>query len=88
MRYSARRRNIAWSADPRTDAAREALDRLLSSEDTFIYRHKLAPGEGYVSNNLLHNRTGFRESATGESKRVLLRTRYLDRAIAPSGPDT
>jgi hypothetical protein len=41
-----------------------------------------------VSNNLLHNRTGFRESATGESKRVLLRTRYLDRAIAPSGPDT
>jgi hypothetical protein len=88
MRYSARGRNIAWKTDPGTDAAREALGLLLSREDTYIYRHKLAPGEGYVSNNVLHNRTGFQEPADDRMQRVLLRTRYLDRVSAPPNSGT
>lgn len=86
MRYSARNRNIVWHADRRTDAAREELGRLFSSDDVYIFRHKLAPGEGYVSNNVLHNRTGFQATVSGQPQRVLLRTRYLDRVTAPTVP--
>ena len=85
MRYSARTRNIAWRRDTATDAARDALDRLFSSNDGYIFRHKLAPGEGYVSNNVLHNRTGFAEPGGDHPTRLLLRTRYLDRTFPGSG---
>jgi Taurine catabolism dioxygenase TauD, TfdA family len=83
MRYSARARNILWKPSPALDAARARLTGLLSRPDVYMFRHKLKPGEGYVSNNVLHNRTGFTNgSGTG---RLLLRTRYLDRAQAPRG---
>jgi len=77
MRYSARSRNISWKSSPTLDAARERLDRLLSQPSVYMFQHKLKPGEGYVSNNVLHNRTGFTDP-TGAG-RLLLRTRYLDR---------
>ena len=83
MRYSARSRHIEWKSDPALSAARERLTRLLSQPSVYMFRHKLRPGEGYVSNNVLHNRTGFVES-TGAG-RLLLRARYLDRA-GTSGP--
>jgi hypothetical protein len=83
MRYSARTRNIEWKPSPALDAARERLTGLLSRPDVYMFRHKLKPGEGYVSNNVLHNRTGF-TTATG-ADRLLLRIRYLDRARAPGG---
>jgi len=79
MRYTARSRNAIWKNDPGTREAREALAQLFSSDDVYIFRHKLAPGEGYMSNNVLHNRTGFSESGDGRSGRTLLRTRYRDR---------
>jgi len=79
MRYTARTRNASWKQDQETQAARDALAQLFSSDDVHIFRHKLAPGEGYVSNNVLHNRSGFRESGSGCPSRTLLRTRYLDR---------
>jgi hypothetical protein len=85
MRYSARNRNIAWKDDAPTAAARAALDLLFSGDEHYIFRHKLAPGEGYVSNNVLHNRTGFRNSASGRPSRMLLRIRYLDRASSRPG---
>jgi alpha-ketoglutarate-dependent taurine dioxygenase len=77
MRYSARTRNVAWKADAALEAARRRLSRLLSHGGDYTFRYKLRPGEGYVSNNVLHNRTGFSDpTGTG---RLLLRTRYLDR---------
>jgi alpha-ketoglutarate-dependent taurine dioxygenase len=82
MRYSARARNIAWRKTPETQAARDALTRLFSSDYGYIFRHKLAPGEGYVSNNLLHNRTGFSMAGHGGPVRTLLRARYLDRVAS------
>jgi alpha-ketoglutarate-dependent taurine dioxygenase len=81
MRYSARTRSIAWKADPTLEAARGRLTRLLSQGGDYIFHHKLRPGEGYVSNNVLHNRTGFTDP-TGAG-RLLLRTRYLDRVAVP-----
>jgi hypothetical protein len=85
MRYTARKRNAAWREDPKTRAARDALARLFSSDDVYISRHKLAPGEGYVSNNLLHNRTGYRDSGGGRPGRTLLRMRYLDHTSPDPG---
>jgi hypothetical protein len=83
MRYSARTRNITWKSTPALDAARERLTRLLSQPNVYMFRYKLKPGEGYVSNNVLHNRTGFTDP-TGAG-RLLLRTRYLDRVQAFTG---
>ena len=83
MRYSARTRNITWKSTPALDAARERLTRLLSQPSVYMFRYKLKPGEGYVSNNVLHNRTGFTDP-TGAG-RLLLRTRYLDRVQAFTG---
>jgi alpha-ketoglutarate-dependent taurine dioxygenase len=85
MRYSARARNIAWRKSAKTQEARDALTRLFSSDDGYIFRHKLAPGEGYVSNNVLHNRTSFSIAEDGGPDRTLLRTRYLDRVAVAHG---
>ena len=83
IRYSARTRNLAGKSPAALDVARERLDRLLSQSSVYMFRHKLKPGEGYVSNNVLHNRAGFTDP-TGAG-RLLLRTRYLDRVQAFTG---
>jgi hypothetical protein len=83
MRYSARRLNVRWRDDPRTQAARAALDRLFSPEPVFTFRYRLQAGEGWISNNVLHNRTGFEDPADPGHGRLLYRVRYLDRIGAP-----
>jgi len=83
MRYSARTRNIQWKRTPALDTARERLADLLSQPGVYMFRHTLSPGEGYVSNNVLHSRAGFTDLAG--SGRLLLRTRYLDPLKIHSG---
>ena len=84
MRYSARKRNIIWRDDKNTQMARAMLDDILSN-DPQIMHHKLKPGQGIVSNNILHNRTGFgvkagkNENSAKVSNRLIYRIRYLDR---------
>jgi hypothetical protein len=82
MRYSARQRNIAWKADAATRAAVSRLVGLFSSASPYILRHCLEPGQVLVSNNVLHNRSGFRESADSTRRRLLYRARYFDRIAA------
>jgi alpha-ketoglutarate-dependent taurine dioxygenase len=77
MRYSARKKNICWRDDPTTTAAREFLSDLLADENGPILRHRLQPGEGLISNNVLHNRTTFEDSPA--QKRLLYRARFFDR---------
>ena len=79
MRYSARARNVSWRKTPETDAARQALDRLFSTPDVFTFTHRLESGEGILSNNVLHNRSGFIDADDPNAGRLLLRVRYLDR---------
>jgi len=79
MRYSARKRNVIWKDDPDTLAAAAALERLFSEGDAHIYRHRLAPGEGILSNNVLHRREGFRDDPATGHKRLVYRARYYDR---------
>lgn len=77
MRYSARRKNIRWRDDPTTTTAREFLSELLADENGPVLRFCLQPGQGLISNNILHNRTAFKDEPA--HKRLLYRTRFFDR---------
>ena len=77
MRYSARKKNIRWRDDPTTTAAREFLSDLLADENGPVLHHRLQPGEGLISNNVLHNRTTFEDGPA--QKRLLYRARFFDR---------
>jgi alpha-ketoglutarate-dependent taurine dioxygenase len=77
MRYTARIRSIEWSADAVTQSAVEMLKDFLTSSSPYIYRATLQPGQGLVSNNVLHDRSGFEED--DDHKRLLYRLRYYQR---------
>lgn len=79
MRYSARKKNIEWKDSPKTHAAAKAIEALLSREAHPIYRYRLAPGEGIISNNVLHRRDGFSDDMESGRKRLVLRARYYQR---------
>lgn len=78
MRYSARTRNVEWRQDTLTQEARDCLTEFLASESPYILNYRLNPGEGVMTNNVLHNRTGFKDEAEGK-RRLLYRARYYDR---------
>ncbi|GAB6042092.1 TauD/TfdA family dioxygenase [Endothiovibrio diazotrophicus] len=78
MRYTARKRNIVWSAAPAVQAAVAALGELLASDLPYIYRARLEPGMGLLCNNVLHDRTGFNDPENA-SRRLVYRARYFDR---------
>ena len=78
MRYTARSRNIVWQEDPVLTAARRRLTALLAAESPFIFRATLAPGQGLMCNNVLHDRTGFHDNDP-QVPRLLYRGRYYDR---------
>ena len=77
MRYSARKRNIRWRDDALTCAAREFLTAMLDDKGGPVFKYRLQPGEGLISNNVLHNRTAFRDGAGHH--RLLYRARFFDR---------
>lgn len=77
MRYSARKKNIHWRDDRKTTAARTCLSELLADETGPVLRHDLRPGQGIVSNNVLHNRSAFEDGPS--RKRFLYRARFFDR---------
>jgi hypothetical protein len=77
MRYTARTRSIKWREDVATRAAVTFLSDLLNSDSPYIFRHRMAAGEGVLCNNVLHNRTGFKDDKTRQ--RSFLRARYFDR---------
>jgi hypothetical protein len=77
MRYTARSRSIEWAADPLTRDAAVALQTFLQSDSPWIYRATLQPGQGLLSNNVLHDRSGFTDSES--HTRQLYRLRYYQR---------
>jgi len=77
MRYTARTRSIEWRDDPLTRAAVEFLATWLNGNDPLIVRMRLKPGEGVISNNILHNRTAFEDGDA--TPRVILRVRFHER---------
>lgn len=77
MRFSARKKNIHWRDDPATTAAREYLADMLADENGPVLSYRLLPGQGLISNNILHNRTAFNDGPG--NKRLLYRARFFDR---------
>jgi len=77
MRYTARTRSIEWKSDAVTQAAVKALEEFLDSSSPYIYRATLQSGQGLISNNVLHDRSGFEDSE--DVKRLLYRLRYYQR---------
>jgi alpha-ketoglutarate-dependent taurine dioxygenase len=83
MRFSARPRNISWRDDEATGAARACLEALLADPRGPVIRCRLSPGQGIIGNNVLHDRTAFRDGESGQ--RLVYRARFFDR-IAGTGP--
>jgi len=79
MRYTRRKRNIAWEAAPAVAAAVEFLVGALESDSPFIFRARLEPGWGLVCNNVLHTRTAFSDGPDPSRRRLLYRGRFYDR---------
>ena len=77
MRFSARKKNIRWREDKLTQEARDCLDEILADRNGPVLRYRLEPGEGLISNNVLHNRSSFSDSS--KQKRHLYRARFFDR---------
>lgn len=85
MRYTIRVNNVMWSDDPLTRDALAYLKAILHSDSPYIYRGRLGPGMGLVSNNVLHDRAAFTDDAT--HKRHYWRARYFDRLAGTSVND-
>jgi len=77
MRYTARTRSIEWRDDEPTSQAVAFLSALFRSDSPYIFRHRMASGEGVLCNNVLHNRRSFDDD--DDRQRLFLRARYLDR---------
>lgn len=79
MRYTARKRSIEWKQDTATTKAISFIENLLNSQHEFIFHYRLQPGEGIISNNALHNRTGFINDDEAGKNRLIYRARFFDR---------
>jgi alpha-ketoglutarate-dependent taurine dioxygenase len=82
MRFTERKKNIVWRDDPLTREAVACLKDILAGDSPYIFRGRLEPGMGLISNNILHDRTGFQDDS--DHKRLLYRARYYDR-VADTG---
>ncbi len=85
MRFSARKRYIEWKPGETLERARAFLMTLLDDPDGPAFHHRLAAGEGLISNNVLHTRSAFQDGATVEAGngRLFLRARFADRLPNP-----
>jgi alpha-ketoglutarate-dependent taurine dioxygenase len=78
MRYTARTRSIEWRSDEATRAAVERLNQILEAASPYVFTLRLAPGQGLVCNNVLHDRSAFTDAGAG---RLVYRARYRDRIV-------
>ncbi|MBL4692449.1 MAG: TauD/TfdA family dioxygenase [Magnetovibrio sp.] len=79
MRYTARKRHVIWADDKATTQAVDFLQNLLGGPYTF--KHRLEPGEGLISTNILHTRSRFEDGDNQHQKRLMLRARFYDRLV-------
>lgn len=84
MRYTARTRSIAWKDDAATQEAVEALRTAMADDSRDILTCRLGPGEGTITNNILHTRTRFSDAEGNGPARLVYRARFHDR-IAGTG---
>ena len=73
MRYTARTKSIIWRNDALTKRAIERIREIYNDDSVYKIEHRLQPGEGIVSNNILHMRTRFTDN---DSARLMYRMRF------------
>ena len=78
MRYTARTRSIIWKASDTLSLALAHLQKLFE-DSPYVFHCRLAPNQGLICNNILHNRSGFTDGDNLEQKRLLYRMRFYDR---------
>ena len=83
MRYTSRKRYIVWKDDSQTSAAVTFLTEMLSGGEKLILCNRLALVQGILANNVLHNRTAFKDDPAGGRKRLIYRACYLNRVADP-----
>jgi hypothetical protein len=76
MRYTDRTRSIEWRDDPVLKEALGFMKSILHTPSEWHFTGKLMAGQGLISNNVLHTRTGFED---GDTPRLIYRARYFDR---------
>jgi len=79
MRYTARSRQVQWQRSRRVAEAAAAITQLLEELADFCFELKLEAGQGIICNNVLHNRSAYRDGKGPGSRllrRRLLRCRY------------
>lgn len=76
MRYTDRSRSIEWRQDSILQEAVAFLKQTLKTPSPWHFKGRLEAGQGLISNNVLHTRSGFQD---GEHSRLLYRARYFDR---------
>jgi alpha-ketoglutarate-dependent taurine dioxygenase len=79
MRYTARTRSIEWKQDALTRQAVQCLEEVLKTATDYIFQLKFQPGQGVISNNVLHTRTAFIDGDQIGQQRLLYRARFCDR---------
>jgi len=79
MRYTARTRSIEWKQDADTRAAVRALEAVLGEDSPYIFRHRMAAGQGVICNNVLHTRSAFEDDVPPGEGRLMYRARYYQR---------
>ncbi len=79
MRFTARTRSISWRDTPKTNEAVAFIKHLLDGNEPLVQTITMRPGQGMINNNVLHNRTGFENSATDNNGRLLYRIRFHQR---------
>lgn len=77
MRYTRRGRNAIWRDDPDLARAKAILENeILDGDNPFRETVRLGIGEALIGNNVLHDRTAFRDGPPGTPPRLILRARY------------
>ncbi len=76
MRYTARTRSIEWRSDSATRNAEACLRAHLEQGDPLMQQVRLAPGQGVLNNNVLHNRTSFQDGQDKDDSRLMIRVRF------------
>jgi len=79
MRYTARTKSIIWKDDPIVHQAVKKIREILNSDTIYKVTHQFSPGQGVISNNVLHMRTSFEDSGDPAQQRLIYRMRFYER---------
>jgi len=88
MRYTARRKSVVWRDDDVTGKAVKKLRQVMEANTPDALHYRLGPRQGVLTNNGLHNRTGFTDPDDASDGRLVYRARFYNRIAGTSLADT